>query len=148
MAEDGSPTATKDFVVWSPDLQSSNLLSDCAQLILFFAKHNLRTVAFCRSRKQCEVVTKELKHACEQDLALRHLSDKIKSYRGGYKPELRREIEEALFKGELSVVVATNALELGIDVGDLDVTVHVGFPSSVSSLWQQAGRGIVIFLII
>lgn len=69
-----------------------------------------------------------------------HLADSVSVYRAGYAAQDRREIERALFRGQLLAVAATNALELGIDVGDLDVTLHLGFPGTVASLWQQAGR--------
>ncbi len=68
------------------------------------------------------------------------MHDKVMSYRAGYLPAERREIEEKLFSGNLVGVTATTALELGVDVGGLDATVHVGYPGSVASMWQQAGR--------
>ena len=70
----------------------------------------------------------------------RDLAASIAAYRGGYRKEHRREIEQGLFRGGLVGVVATNALELGVDVGDLDATLHLGHPGSIASLWQQAGR--------
>ena len=68
------------------------------------------------------------------------MHDKVMSYRAGYLPAERREIEEKLFSGNLVGVTATTALELGVDVGGLDATLHVGYPGSVASMWQQAGR--------
>jgi DEAD/DEAH box helicase domain-containing protein len=68
------------------------------------------------------------------------LQSRVRSYRGGYLPQERRAIEQSLFNGELLGVTATTALELGVDVGDMNATLHVGFPGSIASMWQQAGR--------
>ncbi len=94
-----------------------------------------RTVTFCRSRKATEVVAGAVRRKLDADLASR-----VRSYRGGYLPIERREIETELFDGQLAGVVATTALELGIDVGGLDACVIDGFPGTVASLRQQAGR--------
>ena len=115
----------------SPVVDISQLLAECVQ-------HNLRCLAFCKTRKLCELVlvyTREILRSSAP-----HLADKVASYRGGYEAGERRVIEKELFSGVLLGVATTNALELGIDVGSLDVTLHLGFPGSVASLWQQAGR--------
>ncbi|CAL9107439.1 unnamed protein product [Musa textilis] len=101
-------------------------------------QHGLRCIAFCKTRKLCELVlsyTRELLQATAKDLA-----NSIYVYRAGYSPQERRRIEIDLFEGKILGVAATNALELGIDIGHIDATLHLGFPGSVASLWQQAGR--------
>ena len=121
----------KDGARTSPVVEISQLLAECVQ-------HNLRCLAFCKTRKLCELVlvyTREILRSSAP-----HLADKVASYRGGYEAIERRAIEKELFSGVLLGVATTNALELGIDVGSLDVTLHLGFPGSVASLWQQAGR--------
>ncbi|KAK9842388.1 hypothetical protein WJX84_006352, partial [Apatococcus fuscideae] len=115
----------------SPIVELSLLLTECIQ-------HGLKTLAFCKTRKLCELVTAYTRETLKATAP--HLAHSISVYRAGYSPTERREIERALFNGELSAVAATNALELGVDVGSLDVTLHLGFPGSVASLWQQAGR--------
>lgn len=123
----------------SPIFETANLLSECVQ-------HNLIAIAFCQSRKLCELVASytrdiilsKFEHI-DTDFA-KQLSRKIAVYRGGYSPEERREIESALFSGHLLGIASTNALELGIDVRNIDVTLHLGFPGSISSLKQQSGR--------
>lgn len=101
-------------------------------------QHGLQTIAFCKTRKLCELVTaytRETLRCTAPDLAAR-----VAVYRAGYSPSERRSLERALHDGTLCAVAATNALELGVDVGDLDVTLHLGFPGSIASLKQQAGR--------
>jgi ATP-dependent helicase YprA (DUF1998 family) len=117
-------------------------VSSIMQTSLLFAtlvQNNKRTIAFCKSRKLVELVlrySKELLQASSQP----HLASRVCSYRGGYTKNDRRAIEQSLFCGDLLGVVSTCALELGIDVGGLDATLHLGVPDSNSSLWQQAGR--------
>ncbi|XP_022634603.1 uncharacterized protein LOC106756587 isoform X3 [Vigna radiata var. radiata] len=112
---------------------------DASRIFAEMVQHGLRCIAFCRSRKLCELVlsyTREILHETAP-----HLVDSICAYRGGYIAEERRKIESSFFGGEICGVAATNALELGIDVGEIDATLHLGFPGSIASLWQQAGRG-------
>ena len=94
-----------------------------------------RTIAFCRSRKGTEVVARDIASRLPAEDA-----DLVRPYRGGYLAEERREIEADLFSGRLRAVVATTALELGVDIGGLDACVLNGFPGTVASMWQQAGR--------
>lgn len=116
----------------SPIVEISILLSECVQ-------HGLRTIAFCKTRKLSELVTAYVREIL-LETAPHLVESAVAVYRSGYSPEERREIEDGLFRGRLLAVAATNALELGVDVGGLDVTLHLGFPGSIASLWQQAGR--------
>ncbi len=102
-----------------------------AELIL----HGRRTIAFCRSRKGTEIVAADVRRRLPEALA-----DAVSAYRGGYLTVERRAIEDELFSGRLQGVVATTALELGVDIGGLDACVLNGFPGTIASLWQQAGR--------
>ncbi|CAI9113370.1 OLC1v1013955C1 [Oldenlandia corymbosa var. corymbosa] len=158
--EDGSPSALKLFMLWNPPLcdwrqmmgdkkskssssrdvgtKRSSPIMEISLLFAEMVQHRLRCIAFCKSRKLCELVlfyTREIL----QDAAP-HLVDSICGYRGGYTAEDRRRIESDFFSGCVCGIAATNALELGIDVGHIDVTLHLGFPGSIASLWQQAGR--------
>ncbi|XP_027339177.1 uncharacterized protein LOC113852955 isoform X2 [Abrus precatorius] len=161
---DGSPSTRKLFVLWNPALRPkaifknvqfanctneladdnanfvrSSSIVDVSRLFAEMVQHGLRCIAFCKSRKLCELVlsyTHDILHETAP-----HLEDSICAYRGGYIAEERRKIERAIFGGKICGVAATNALELGIDIGEIDVTLHLGFPGSIASLWQQAGRG-------
>ncbi|MHC4920731.1 MAG: DEAD/DEAH box helicase [Planctomycetota bacterium] len=98
---------------------------------------DLKTIFFTRSRNTLEVLLKYLRDEAER----RHIDQgRIAGYRGGYLPDLRRKIEKGLLSGEISIVVATSALELGVDIGSLDVSVLVGYPGTVSSTFQRGGR--------
>lgn len=108
---------------------------EMARLFATLTKKKVRTLAFARTRKLVELV---LGYA--RDLVPDDVKPLIAAYRGGYDKSERRAIEAGLFGGNLRGVVATNALELGVDVGDLDATLHLGHPGSIASLWQQAGR--------
>ncbi len=138
--DDGSPYGGKLFAFWNPPLtekkagrHSAN--SEATFLFTELVRNNIRSLAFTRTRKLTELVYLYARNQLEPELA-----ERISPYRAGYLPELRRRIEKALFEGELLGAVATNALELGIDIGDLEATVLVGYPGSISSTWQQAGR--------
>ncbi len=97
--------------------------------------HGRRTIAFCRSRKGTEIVAADVRRRLPDALA-----EAVSAYRGGYLTVERRAIEDELFSGRLRGVVATTALELGVDIGGLDACVLNGFPGTIASLWQQAGR--------
>ncbi|RHY38731.1 hypothetical protein DYB38_002956, partial [Aphanomyces astaci] len=152
--KDGSPCGTKHFVVWrptpppvtsfdpnephNPDLTGSTIFQS-AQILATLVAAKVPTIAFCRGRKLTELVV-EYTHNVLRRQNQSHLIPRVKGYRGGYSVESRRAIEAQLFRHELLGVVATNALELGIDIGSLECTLHLGYPPSIASMWQQAGR--------
>lgn len=141
---DGSPQGGRTFALGgrmgSPNHATARMLVECATA-------GVRTLAFCRSRNGAELV---LRYA--RDLAP-DLADRLEAYRSGYTPKERRDIEQGLAKGRLLGLAATNALELGIDVGGLDAVIVNGYPGSIAGLFQQAGRagrgvkpGLAVFL--
>ncbi|XP_024518116.1 uncharacterized protein LOC9638071 [Selaginella moellendorffii] len=150
IAEDGSPCGEKLFLLWNPpvrgikdpgDDKPAKRFSPILEVAYLFAEmvqHGLRCITFCKTRKLCELVL-AYTHGVLKETAP-DLVHTIQAYRAGYTPEERRRIEKDLFGGKLRGVAATSALELGIDVGSLDATLHLGFPGTVASLWQQAGR--------
>jgi DEAD/DEAH box helicase domain-containing protein len=141
VSDDGSPRGARLFALWNPpivDVENgvrapSN--GEVAALVAALVTADFRTVAFCRSRRGTEVVTADIKGRLPDSAG-----SLVRSYRAGYLPAERREIEAELFTGQLRAIVATSALELGIDVGGLDACVLNGFPGTLSSMWQQAGR--------
>jgi DEAD/DEAH box helicase domain-containing protein len=141
---DGSPHGGKDFVFWNPPLidekkeirRSAN--SDATFLFTELVEQEIRTLTFAHTRRLTELIYSYSRQKLAQ---FDHkLADRIKPYRAGYLAADRRKIEKELFTGKLLGVVATNALEVGIDIGDLEATVLTGYPGSISSTWQQAGR--------
>ena len=108
---------------------------ETAALVAELIRRGHRTIAFCRSRKGTELIAADVRRRLPAELA-----DQVRPYRGGYLTAERREIEGELFGGRLRGVVATTALELGIDIGGLDACVLNGFPGTIASMWQQAGR--------
>ncbi|HEY0417514.1 MAG TPA: DEAD/DEAH box helicase [Gaiellaceae bacterium] len=136
---DGAPRAERTVVLWNPPLLDAELglrasaLAEAAKLQAGFVERGLRTLTFAKSRKAAELIHRFTSERLGDDT---HLSP----YRAGYTAPQRREIERRLAAGELLGVSATNALELGIDVGLLDVVISVGFPGTVASLRQQWGR--------
>jgi len=141
ISDDGSPNGGKSFVFWNPPLiddtgtgrHSSN--SEGTFLFTELVRKNIRSLVFTRTRKLTELI-----YIYTREQLGSSLGQLIKPYRAGYLPEDRRQIERELFDGHLLGVVATTALELGIDIGDLEATVLVGYPGSIASTWQQAGR--------
>ncbi|MFC1941596.1 DEAD/DEAH box helicase [Chloroflexota bacterium] len=141
---DGSPRGRKDFVFWNPPLideaksvrYSANY--ETTNIFTELVSQGTRTLAFTRTRRLTELIYVYSKKRLEEvSYALTKL---IMPYRAGYLPEDRRKIEQELFGGKLLGVVATNALELGIDSGGLEATILDGYPGSIASTWQQAGR--------
>jgi DEAD/DEAH box helicase domain-containing protein len=139
IADDGAPRAERTVVLWNPALTDEELglrastLGEGSRVLGELVTRDLRTLLFAKSRKAAELIHK---------FAADRLGDasRLSPYRAGYTPAQRRQIEQRLSAGELLGVSATNALELGIDVGLLDAVVSVGFPGTVSSLRQQWGR--------
>ena len=143
VTEDASPHGKRVFGVFDPPIVNpvaglrANALEEVRRLAPVVTGPRHQTIFFCNRRIAVEVLTTYLKEAAPS-LGLR--PDEIRGYRGGYLPLLRREIEAGLKSGEVKVVVSTNALELGIDIGALDVAVLVGYPGNQASFWQRAGR--------
>ncbi|MFQ5506331.1 MAG: DEAD/DEAH box helicase [Planctomycetota bacterium] len=141
--EDGSPSGARWFGVYNPPMLNPvaglrrGALEEARELARAVCGPGHQTIFFCRRRTAVEVLTRYLKQAAP-DLGLE--ASEVRGYRGGYLPLLRREIEAGLKSGKVRVVVSTNALELGIDIGALDVAVLVGYPGSQASFWQRAGR--------
>ncbi len=143
VSEDASPAGARVFGVYDPPVVNpvaglrANALEEVRRLAPAVCGPRHQTIFFCNRRIAVEVLTRYLKEAAP-NLGL--APDEIRGYRGGYLPLLRREIEDGLKTGAVKVVVSTNALELGIDIGALDVCVLVGYPGSQASFWQRAGR--------
>jgi DEAD/DEAH box helicase domain-containing protein len=141
--DDGSPRGRKYFVLWNPPfLDMDNMLRRSAnveamELLRELVRRRTQTIVFAKSRVAAELI---YKYAAEGLRGEGDLAQRIRPYRGGYLPEQRRAIEKELFSGRLLAVSATNALELGIDIGKLDAAILVGFPGTICSTWQQAGR--------
>jgi DEAD/DEAH box helicase domain-containing protein len=145
--EDGSPAPQRRIAVWNPPLTDEALgvrrsaLGEAAELLASLARGGARTICFMKSRKGVEVLSRLVK----LDLQDSHpeLAELIVPYRAGYTAQQRRELEGRLMRGELRAVITTDALELGIDIGELDAAVVVTFPGTVASLrqmWGRAGR--------
>jgi DEAD/DEAH box helicase domain-containing protein len=145
---DGAPHAEREVVMWNPPLVDEQLgkrasaLSEAAMLLAGLVERGVRTICFLKSRRGVELIQRFARLRLE-DAGRSDLAERIAPYRAGYTPTQRREIERRLAEGELLAVVATDALELGIDVGDLDAALCVTFPGTVASLrqmWGRAGR--------
>ena len=139
----GAPRGEKYFLFYNPPVVNRELgirrsyIHEARRLALSFLRLGLQTIVFTTSRLNTEVLVTYLKDALEKEVTARDL---VRGYRGGYLPEKRREIERGLREGSVLGVVSTNALELGIDIGNLDVAILAGYPGTIASTWQQAGR--------
>ena len=141
---DGSPRGMKHFVFWNPPLvgpgrlmrRSANI--EAQELFERLIESRVQTIAFTKARVVAELLYRYVVDAVKK--VDPKIAKRIKPYRGGYLPEERRAIERELFSGKLLGVTSTNALELGIDIGSLDACIIVGFPGTIASTWQQAGR--------
>jgi DEAD/DEAH box helicase domain-containing protein len=149
VTEDGSPRGAVEFALWEPPLLEGlagengapvrrSVTAETAALLADLVADGVRTLAFVRSRRGAEVVAQNAARLlAEADPAL---AGRVAAYRAGYLREDRRELERRLESGDLLGVAATNALELGVDVSGLDAVLLAGWPGTVASLWQQAGR--------
>jgi DEAD/DEAH box helicase domain-containing protein len=141
--ESGAPRGEKFFLFINPPVVNAQLgirrsyLSEARRVSLEFLKHKLQLILFAQSRLAVEILTTYLKDAFH---GLPGSEDLVRGYRGGYLPNHRREIERGLRDGGVRAVVSTNALELGIDIGALDVSVMAGYPGTIAATWQRAGR--------
>jgi len=158
---DGSPRGPKKFVFWNPPVLSSvgagsgippqqksetpsaggerrSSLGEAVELMTSLVKEDIQTIAFVRTRLMAELIMRNTRERLGGIQA--RLAKAVQAYRGGYLPEERREIERKLATGEILGVASTNALELGIDIGSLDASILVGYPGTIASTWQQAGR--------
>ncbi|WP_433958526.1 DEAD/DEAH box helicase [Cytobacillus horneckiae] len=140
--DNGAPSGRKHFVFYNPPIVNKPLnirksaTVEVNNLAKNFLKNKIQTIVFARSRVRVEIILSHLQELVKDKIA----EKSIRGYRGGYLPKQRREIERGLRDGEIMGVVSTNALELGVDIGQLQVCVMTGYPGSVASTWQQAGR--------
>jgi DEAD/DEAH box helicase domain-containing protein len=139
----GAPRGEKFFIFYNPPVVNRQLgirrsyISETRRVALEFIERELQTLVFANNRLATEILVTYLKDACDRG---RIPTETVRGYRGGYLPRERREIERRLREGEIRAVVATNALELGIDIGSLDAVVMAGYPGTIASSWQRAGR--------
>jgi DEAD/DEAH box helicase domain-containing protein len=154
---DAAPRAGRRIAIWNPPLTDRaagarrSALAEAADMLCELTIAGTRTICFVGSRRGAELIHKFTRDQLAER-GRRDLAEAIAPYRAGYTPEQRREVEARLAAGELRAVVATNALELGIDIGELDAAICVGFPGTVASLrqmWGRAGRrrdGLAVYL--
>lgn len=143
VGDSGAPSGEKFFLFVNPPVVNQQLgirrsyLAETRRVASEFLKRHLQVIVFAQSRLTTEILTTYLK---EDFGSPPGYGDSVRGYRGGYLPHRRREIEKGLREGSVRAVVSTNALELGIDIGALDVCVMAGYPGSIASTWQRAGR--------
>ncbi len=148
--EDGSPHGGKDFVFWNPPIINPakstrrSVNTEASHLFTELIGQDIKTLTFARTRRLTELIFRYSRDRMRITDTARASgaghADRIQPYRAGYLPRERRRIERDLASGKLLGVVATNALELGVDIGNLEATVIAGYPGSIASTWQQAGR--------
>jgi DEAD/DEAH box helicase domain-containing protein len=143
IADSGAPTGDKLFLCYNPPVVNPELgirapyLAEAGRLAVRFLRERIPTIVFAQSRLATEVLLTTIKAGVADRTGD---SGIVRGYRGGYLPTRRRAVERGLREGEVLGVVSTNALELGVDIGHLDVAVLAGYPGTIASLWQQAGR--------
>ena len=143
ITESGAPTGDKHILLWNPPVVNPDLgirasaRSQANRIARMAIKSGLKTMVFCQSRLMVEVLTKYLKEVFDHDP---RKPRRIRAYRGGYLPTERREVEREMRSGKIDGIVSTSALELGVDIGSLDVVVLNGYPGSIAQTWQRFGR--------
>ena len=141
--QSGAASGEKHIVFYNPPVVNKQLgirksvLQETLHIASMLVDNDISTIVFGKSRLTVDVLTRHLKERVKDPFGN---AGRVRGYRGGYLPTLRREIERGLRKGEIRAVVSTNALELGIDIGQLDACVLCGYPGSIASTWQEAGR--------
>jgi DEAD/DEAH box helicase domain-containing protein len=154
LADDGSALGQKTFVIYNPPVVNKELglrrspFQDSIRLASDLLAYNVQTILFARSRRSVELILSSLRQQIPSHLQTTGIytlgtnssNETIRGYRSGYLPKQRRAIERGLRHGEIKAVVATNALELGIDIGKLGAAILVGYPGTITATWQQAGR--------
>ncbi len=142
--QDGSPAAPKRIHFWMPPLmdneQRRSVGAEVVSLLPHLIEGRNKTITFVRGRKETEIILKETRDRLRRVHGSHDESRLVAAYRGGYTPAERRKVERDIIEGRLVGVISTNALELGIDVGSLEVVVQAGFPGTRASFWQQIGR--------
>lgn len=143
VTQNGAPMGARHFVFYNPPVVNRQLgirrgvVNEVKRISETLLRNNIPTIVFAKSRLQVEVITRHLKECVRNAYGY---TDRVRGYRGGYLPSERREIEHGLHGGNVDMVVSTNALELGIDIGALSACVLCGYPGTIASTWQQAGR--------
>jgi DEAD/DEAH box helicase domain-containing protein len=143
VADNGAPAGDKLFLCYNPPVVNTELgirapyLAEAARLAVRFLRERIPTIVFAQSRLSTEVLLGRIKAGVADRTGDAGI---VRGYRGGYLPSRRRAVEQGLRAGDVLGVVSTNALELGVDIGHLDVAVLAGYPGTIASLWQQAGR--------
>ena len=138
--KNGAPSGEKNIIFYNPPVVNRQLgirrssLLEAKAIALNFIKNKIQTITFARSRLAVEVMLTYLREEMKKISDGKSL---VRGYRGGYLPKERRDIEKGLREGKILGVVSTNALELGIDIGNLDASVITGYPGSIASTWQQ-----------
>lgn len=143
ISNNGAPHGERHFLFYNPPVVNAELgirksvVKEVSRLASHFLSKDVQSIVFARSRLRVEILTTYLKDAVKK---LGKSTELVKGYRGGYLPTERRAIEKGLRDGDIMAVVSTNALELGIDIGSLDVCIMTGYAGNIASTWQQAGR--------
>lgn len=141
--DNGAPCGEKHVIFYNPPVVNAQLgirkgvLPETRRIASMLVQNGVQTITFARSRLQVEVLTRQLKALVSDPVGV---SGRVRGYRGGYLPSERRDIERGLRAGDIQAVVSTNALELGVDIGALEACVLCGYPGTIASTWQQAGR--------